>query len=111
DIRWLLALTAPRVQQINASLYRKIGLDHDVFRRSCAAFVRALRGHRYRQRDELRAALEKAGVRTGGKMRMSYLLMRAELDGVVCSGPRRGRQFTYALLEERVPSGKAVDRR
>src|SRR4029077_1785851 len=50
DIRWLLALTAPRVHQINASLYRKIGLDHDVFRRSRAAFVRALRGHRYRQR-------------------------------------------------------------
>jgi hypothetical protein len=30
-------------------------------------------------------------------------MMRAELDAVVCSGPRRGRQFTYALLDERVP--------
>jgi hypothetical protein len=29
--------------------------------------------------------------------------MRAELDGVVCSGPRRGKQFTYALLDERAP--------
>ena len=29
--------------------------------------------------------------------------MRAELDGVICSGARRGKQFTYALLDERVP--------
>ena len=29
--------------------------------------------------------------------------MRAELDAVICSGPRRGNQLTYALLEERVP--------
>ena len=34
---------------------------------------------------------------------MGYLMMRAELDGIVCSGPRRGNQFTYALLDERVP--------
>jgi hypothetical protein len=30
--------------------------------------------------------------------------MHAELDGLICSGPRRGKQFTYALLDERVPS-------
>ena len=28
--------------------------------------------------------------------------MDFELEGVVCSGPRRGKQFTYALLDERV---------
>jgi len=111
DIRWLLALTAPRVQQVNASVYRKIEIDRDVVRRSRAALVRALRGHRYCQRDELRGALQKSGVRVSGELRMSYLLMHAELDGVVCSGPRQGKQFTYALLDERVPSAKAVDRR
>ena len=30
--------------------------------------------------------------------------MRAELDALICSGARRGRQFTYALLDERVPA-------
>jgi hypothetical protein len=33
--------------------------------------------------------------------------MAAELDGIVCSGARRGKQFTYALLEERVPPDAA----
>jgi hypothetical protein len=30
--------------------------------------------------------------------------MDAELEGLICSGPMRGKQFTYALLEERVPA-------
>ncbi len=37
-------------------------------------------------------------------------MMRAELDGVVCSGPRRGKQFTYALFEERVAGPTALER-
>jgi hypothetical protein len=39
---------------------------------------------------------------------MGYFMMSAELDGVICSGGRRGKQFTYALLEERVPQIKAL---
>jgi hypothetical protein len=37
-------------------------------------------------------------------------MLRAELDAVVCSGPRRGKQFTYALFEERVPARPALSR-
>lgn len=36
--------------------------------------------------------------------------MRAELDGIICSGPRQGKQFTYALLDERVPPAKILER-
>jgi len=34
--------------------------------------------------------------------------MQAELDGVICSGPRRGKQFTYALLDERAPQARSL---
>jgi hypothetical protein len=36
--------------------------------------------------------------------------MRAELDQLIVSGPRRGKDFTYALLEERAPKVPAMDR-
>ena len=36
--------------------------------------------------------------------------MRAELDAVICSGRRRGNQLTYALIDERVPPEKPMDR-
>ncbi len=110
DIRWLLALTAPRVHAVNASMYRKLGLDQATFGRSDAALVSALAGHTYLTRDELRDCLERAGVVTGTGQRLAYLVMHAELDGLICSGPRRGRQFTYALLAERAPQARVLDR-
>ncbi len=103
DIRWLLALTAPRVRARMAGADRTLGLDAAVFARSQAVLADALQGSNYLTRDELAGVLQTAGINASGTQRMSHLLMRAELDGIMCSGPRRGKQFTYALLEERVP--------
>lgn len=110
DIRWLLALTAPRVHALNAAFYRRFGIDDEAVRRLHRALVQALRGGNALTRDELRPVLEAAGLPVAGEQRMSYLLMRAELDGLICSGPRSGRQFTYALLEERAPPARTRSR-
>ncbi len=110
DIRWIIQLTAPRVHAANAYYYRKTGLDASTVKRSNSAMAKALRGGNQLTRTEIASALEKAGIATDGELRMSYIMMRAELDGIICSGPRRGKQFTYALLEERVPQVKALKR-
>ena len=39
---------------------------------------------------------------------LAYIVMNAELEGVICSGPVRGAQQTYALLDERVPRSAEV---
>lgn len=103
DIRWLLALTAPRVHAVNAFMYRKVELDEKVFKKTNAIMEKALHGGKQLTRDELRDAFTKAGIKTEGEQRMTYIMMQAELDGLLCSGPRKGKQFTYTLLEERVP--------
>jgi hypothetical protein len=110
DIHWLLALTAPRVHALNAPYYRKLELDHDLFQRSTTALKQALQGGNQLTRDEVRGVLAQAGIATAGELRMNYILMRAELDGVVCSGARRGKQFTYALLSERAPQVRHLER-
>jgi len=106
DIRWMLALTAPRVRAAMASYSRKLELDATVLRRSQRAMVRALRGGRQLTRQELRSVLARAGVRADGVQRLAHIVMQAELDAVICSGARRGKQFTYALLDERVPTSR-----
>ena len=110
DIRWMLVLTAPRVNAANAYYYRKLDLDQAIFTRSNAALVKALQGGKQLTRDELRLVLQRAGIATEGELRMGYLMMRAELDGIVCSGARRGKQFTYALLDERAPHARPLRR-
>jgi Winged helix DNA-binding domain len=110
DIRWMLALTAPRVHAANAYYYRKLELDQRTLNRSRAALIRALQGGCQLTRDELRHSLTRSGVATHGQHRMAYIMMSAELNGLVCSGARRGKQFTYTLLDERVPNTKTMNR-
>jgi Winged helix DNA-binding domain len=110
DIRWLLALTAPRVHAANAYYNRKLELDEAVFKRTLAVLEKALQGGKQLTRDELASALQQAGIVTEGEQRVTYIIMRAELDGVICSGARRGKQFTYALLAERAPHARTLAR-
>ena len=110
DIRWMLELTAPRVKAVMASYDRKLGLDAAVYKRSHKALVQALRGGTQLTRQELKHALQRARIAADGVQRLAHLMMRAELDGVICSGGRRGKQFTYALLDERVPATPPLSR-
>lgn len=110
DIRWLLALSAPRVHALNAYYYRQLGLDDKLFKKSCAMLRRVLEGGQFMTRAELGACLKRAHIPADG-LKLGYIMMHAELEGVICSGPRRGKQFTYALLDERAPAAtKPLDR-
>ncbi len=109
DIRWLLALTAPRMIAGSAYYYRQLELDGATLAASNAVIVRTLQGGKQFTRRELAAALEQAGISTT-ELRLTFLIMRAELDGVIVSGARRGKQFTYALLDELVPAARILER-
>jgi hypothetical protein len=110
DIRWMLALTAPRINAQSAYQYRRLGLDEAVFECSNAVLEGELKGGRQLTRDELGTALVQAGIAIPERLALTYLMMRAELDGVICSGARRGKQFTYALLAERAPEAIILTR-
>ena len=103
DIRWLLKLTAPRIDLRCAAVYRTYELDPPLLKRSNRAITNALKNGKHLTRAELREVLRRAGINADDTIRFTYIMLRAELDGIVCSGARRGNQFTYALLEERVP--------
>lgn len=107
DIRSLLALTAPRVHAANAHMYRKLELDDDRLSRCHAVLTKALRGNQYLTRSELANRLSENRIKAAGQ-RLAYILMHAELEALICSGPRRGKQFTYALLEERTPQSQKL---
>ena len=109
DIRWLLTATAPRVQAASAGRYRQLGLDAATLRRSEKLLAGALRGGEQLTRVVLGDVLVAAGVPVDGQ-RLPHLLMNAELEALICSGARRGKQHTYALLEERAPDARELPR-
>src|ERR1700722_13982388 len=60
DIRWLLALTSPRVQRFNGYYYRKSGLDKTIFEKSNEVIKKALAGGKQLTRNELDIQLKQA---------------------------------------------------
>ncbi len=110
DIRWLLKLTAPRVEAFNAFTYRQQKLDNKIFKRSNDIITKILEGGQQLTRAELQVALKQKKIIADG-VRLSALMMQAELDGIICSGARKGKQFTYALLEERVAPAKPLTKK
>jgi hypothetical protein len=109
DIRWLLALTAPQVHAKSAYMYRQTSLDSRIFKKSNDALARALEGGHHLTRTELQEALKDKKIVADG-FKLGYLMMNAELEQVICSGKRRGKQFTYALLSERAPKARTLPR-
>jgi hypothetical protein len=109
DIGWLLALTGPRVRAGLVARNRELEIDDMVAARAQALFAAALAGGRHMTRAELGEVLSAGRISPDGQ-RLPHLLLRAELDALIASGPRRGKQFAYALLEERVPKARALDR-
>jgi hypothetical protein len=109
DIRWMLALSAARVRAAMAPYERKLGMGARLLRRCQAALVRALRAEGPLARAELARAVAADGVAVDGQ-RLGHALMHAELDAAICSGPRQGKQLTYALLDARVPAARPLPR-
>ncbi len=109
DIRWLLALTAPRVKAANAYYSRILEIDDALCKYCNDVLTKALIGGKQLTRSELVTVLQKAGIAAGNALRFTYIIMCAELDGIICSGARRGKQFTYALLDERISQARMLD--
>ena len=100
DLGWMLALTAPRLLRTTALYNKRNGLEERVLTRMLSFLERTLADGQHLTRAELRPALVRAGI-PAATMQLWLLTLHAELHGVVCSGPRRGRHATYALLSER----------
>jgi len=105
EVRWMLKYLTPRVMKRAASIHRGVGLDAATFKKSAKIFERVLRDGRQLTRSELYEALEKNKIDTGN-VRGLHILVQLAQEGLVCFGPRRGKQPTITLLDEWLPPTK-----
>ena len=103
DLRWLLRLTRPQGARAQPVLVCPARPRREAARARTASAGGALEDGDPRTRTELAERLAADGIAADGP-RLAYVLMHAELEEVICSGPRRGKQHTYALLDDRVPA-------
>ena len=109
DIYWMLELTGPYIKAQSKSRDKQLELTQKIYTRSNNIIEKALSKAHHLTRTELVEELHRAKIKTD-EYRSGHLLIRAELDGLICSGPFRGKLPTYALLSERVKKKTTLTR-
>ncbi|WP_264552973.1 winged helix DNA-binding domain-containing protein [Flavobacterium sp. N2038] len=105
DIYWMLDLSAPQVKRFTNSAGKKYGYDSKKFDEANAFIEKLLSGNNHLTRDEIMQELNIKKA-SNDDFLSAAIMMNAELDGLVCNGKMKGKQITYALLEERVSKPK-----
>ena len=108
DIYWMLELTAPQIKTALKARDKVLEIDQRIYSKSNDVIGNVLSGGNHLTRAELVDNLERAGIATD-IYRISHFLLRAEIDGISCSGKTTTGKQTYALLAERVPETKKIN--
>lgn len=100
DVGWLLDVFGPAIDQLTAARRRNLGLDDATCTRGVAVIRKELAGGPVARR-RIREALVSAGVleEPVGQM-LVHLICHAAALGVVCSGPRMGRDDSFVLIDD-----------
>jgi hypothetical protein len=109
DVRWMLALLTPRIIARAARRHNQLELDEAIFARSEALFAKALQGGKQLTRPQMMDVLEQADISTKGQ-RGYHILGWAAQNGLICLGPRQGKQDTFVWLADWVPETKPLNR-
>jgi hypothetical protein len=109
DLRWILALTTDRLVAGARTRRASLGLDEKTLERARALAIARLSGNRALGRDELLAEFDRGGVSTEAQ-RGYHLLWHLSQTGTLCFGPAQGKQQSFVLLDEWVPSPRRLER-
>lgn len=109
DVRWVLSLTSPKNLSGSQKRREALELDDNTLARCHRIFSKTLQGGKQKNRDEMYAALEAAGISVEGQ-RGYHILWNAALHGLICLASMDAKDQNYALLEEWVKPVKAKTR-
>ena len=111
DARWMVRLLAPRQIARMALYYRKLAITDRKLDRAGKVLHASLAGGKQLTRAELYGRLNAAGIATDAPAGMAHgmhLLTHWALDGLICIAARKGKQSTFALLDEWAAKGREL---
>jgi hypothetical protein len=110
DARWMHALMVPRLLENMGQRGERIwGLTETILERCRNITARALTGEKRLGRSALYELMAEEGVDTS-EGRGLHIMARLAHDGLICFGPREGKQPTFVLFDEWVPKGQSMSR-
>lgn len=102
DLHWIIELSAQQIKTAMSYRDKQLELTENVFNHCNNLIERSLRDQNHKSREELITELKNANIRVD-ENRASHIFMRAEIEGIICSGKQKKGKITYALIRERIP--------
>lgn len=104
DLRWLVRLVGPSVQRRYRTRWRQLGLTDEVLDRCLQALPEIL-ADRPLTRAEIRDALAERGITLDSPdpQAHTHAVLHASVVGLLCRAHDRGRDATFAVLDDWVP--------
>lgn len=109
DLVWLVELTAPALRRLYEQGQRAYGIDNRTLDAAIAVIVDGIAADGPRTREQLRALLQDADLPAAGPA-LTTVTANAEAMALICSGPMCGADQTHALVSERAPGARRLDR-
>jgi hypothetical protein len=105
DVRWMVALFGPMIERRFANVrWRQLGIDEQVIEAAIPLTHEVLAG-RQLTRHEIAGELAERGIRLAADpAAATHLLLALSCRGVTCRVGDRGRDSTFALLDDWVAS-------
>lgn len=109
DIRWMIALSTKRLKSSCKGADKHFEIDDKLCVKVNKLLEKSLAGNNHLTKEEISNEIERAGIKTD-LLRTNHFIMRAEVDGFLCSGAEKEGKHAYALLDERVPAVKELQK-
>jgi hypothetical protein len=109
NLRWMMDLSAPQLIRTLNSYNKQVGLETKDLIKAEKNILKILAKNNHSTRDEIMLVLQKEKIKTDD-YRSAHIMFHCELNGLVCNGIRKGKEISYALLDERIPVSKKISR-
>ena len=110
DIYWMLDLTAPKLKASLKGRHKQLELTENILKKSYKIIEKFLDKNKCATRKDLVNELNTAKILTN-ENRASHIFLNAELNKIICSGKMKGKEITYALIDEWVKETKPLARK
>lgn len=109
DAKWMLRLMAAKGVRAGLAHARQLGVTDEILTKAEAVFAAALSGGKQLTRGAMMQCLIDGGIDTTAQR--GYLLLRHfSQTGLLCLASAEGKQQTFALLEEWIPSLRRLEK-
>jgi hypothetical protein len=109
DIYWMTDLTAPQIKSAIKTRHRNLEFTGEIINK-CLHIIENLFIHEtHIPREKLKSELIRNNIRID-ENRLAHILLIAELEKIICSGPLLNGKITYSLLSRRVPEKRSLSR-